>query len=127
MNAKQRLKPGKQQRDFLTKSTFVNLNTFRIARTKARRTINQRKRKSWKNYVSNLNTHSLINKVWTAIRKIKCKDTAEKYKHLKLVNHIYTDKKEISNIIGQTISKKSSKDNLSHKFIAYKIHKKKNS
>ena len=70
--------------------------------------------------------HSTINKNWTAIRNIKCKDTAEKYKHLKLSNHIYTDKKEISNIIGQTISKKSSKDNLSHKFIAYKIHKKRN-
>ena len=69
--------------------------------------------------------HSTINKNWTAIRNIKCKDTAEKYKHLKLSNHIYTDKKEISNIIGQTISKKSSKDNLSHKFIAHKIHKKK--
>ena len=31
--------------------------------------------------------------------KIKGKGTAEKYKHLKLGNHIYTDKKEISNTI----------------------------
>ena len=64
--------------------------------------------------------HTPINKVWNTIRKIKGRDTAEKYKHLKMGNHIYTDKKEISNIIGQTISKNSSKDNLSHKFIAYK-------
>lgn len=35
-------------------------------------------------------------------------------------NHIYTDKKEISNIFGQTISKNSPEDNLSHKFIPYK-------
>ena len=37
--------------------------------------------------------------------KIKGKGTAEKYKHLKQGNHIFTDKKEISNIIGQTIFK----------------------
>ena len=54
--------------------------------------------------------HTPINKVWNAIRKIKGKCTTEKYKHLKLGNQIITDKKEIFNTIGQTISKNSSKD-----------------
>ena len=97
--------------------TLVNLNNFRIARAKARRTINQSKRKD---YVSNLNIHTPINKVWNAIRKIKGKGTTEKYKHPKLGNQIITDKKEISNTIGQTISQNSSKDKMNAKFTAYK-------
>ena len=50
--------------------------------------------------------HTPINKVWNAIRKIKGKGTAEKYKHLRLGS------------ISQTISKTSSKDN--PKFTAFK-------
>ena len=105
----------KKQKDFFNKTpTLVNVNNFRIARAKARRTINQCKRKSWKN----LNMHTPINKVWNTIRKVKSKGTAEKCKHLKLANHIFTDKKEMTNIIGQTVSKKSSKVNLSPKLTA---------
>ena len=48
---------------------------------KALRTINQCKRKFWKNYVSNLNVPTPINKLWNTIRKIKGKGTAVKYKH----------------------------------------------
>ena len=51
---------------------------------------------------------------------MKGKGKVEKYKHLKMGNHTFTDKKEISNIICQTISKNSSKDNMSPKFTAYK-------
>ena len=43
--------------------------------------------------------HTLTNKILNTSEKIKGKGTAEKYKHLKLGNHIFTDKKEISNII----------------------------
>ena len=53
-------------------------------------------------------------------KKVEGKGGAEKYKHLKLDSHIITVKKEISNIIGQTISKNSSKVDLSPKFNAYK-------
>ena len=61
-----------------------------------------------------------LNKVWNAIREIKGKGTTGKYKHLKLGNQIITDKKEIFNTIGQTISKNSSKDKMNPKFTAYK-------
>ena len=70
--------------------------------------------------------HTPINKVWNTIRKIKGKSTAVKYKHLNLGNQIITDKNKIFNTIGQTISKNSSKDKMSPKFTAYKIHKKRN-
>ena len=120
-DCRQAIKSRKEAERLFNKTpTLVNLNNFRIARAKARRTINQSKRKSWKDNVSNLNMHTPINKVWNAIRKIKGKGTTEKYKHLKLGNQIITDKKEITNTIGQTISKNSSKDKMNPKFTAYK-------
>ena len=62
----------KKQKNSLTKhhAMVVNLNNFRISGAKAHRTRNQSKRKSWKNYVSNLNMHASIKKkVWNTIRK----------------------------------------------------------
>ena len=59
----------KAERLFNKTPTLVNLNNFRIAQAKARRTVNQSKRKSWKNYVSNINMHTpILNKVWNIIR-----------------------------------------------------------
>ena len=46
--------------------------------------MNQSKRKSWKNYVSNLNMHASIKKFGTPLEKNKGKGTAEIYKHLQL-------------------------------------------
>ena len=57
---------------------------------------------------------------------MKVKAPPKYNKHLKLVNHIFSDKNETSNFISQTISKNSSKKTLSPKFIAYKMHKKRN-
>ena len=52
---KQAMKARKKAARLFKKTpTLLNLNNFRIARAKARRTINQNKLKSWKNYVSNL-------------------------------------------------------------------------
>ena len=77
-DCKQAIKAWKKAERLFNKTpTLDKLNNFRIARAKARRTINQSKRKSWKNFVSNLNMHIPINKVWNAIRKIKGKGTAK--------------------------------------------------
>ena len=73
-DCKQAIKARKKAERLFNKTpTLDKLNNFRIARAKARRTINQSKRKSWKNYVM----HIPINKVWNAIRKIKGKGTAK--------------------------------------------------
>ena len=55
--------------------------------------------------------HLPINQFWNTIRKIEGKGSAKQNKHLKLGNHIITNKKEISNIIGQPKSKNSLKVN----------------
>ena len=71
----------KAERLFNRLPTSLNLDNFRIYRAKARRTINLSKRKSWKTFVSNLNSHTPINKVWNAIRKIKRKGSGKKHEY----------------------------------------------
>ena len=60
----------KQRKETLSRfckfPTKDNLNTYRVFRAKARRTIKSSKRKSWRNYVSNLNYKTPIKKfgIW---------------------------------------------------------------
>ena len=61
------------QRQFNNRPTHDNLNNYRIFRAKARRTIKESKKKSWKQYVSKLNSRTSIKKVWDMVRKIQGK------------------------------------------------------
>ena len=56
-------------RQFNLRPTQENLSKFKIARAKARRTIKQSKRASWRQYVSRLNSRSSVKKTWDMIRK----------------------------------------------------------
>ena len=47
-------------RQFNNRPTHDNLNNYRIFRAKARRTIKESKKKSWKQYVSKLNSRTSI-------------------------------------------------------------------
>ena len=62
--------------------TKDNLNTYKVFRAKARRTIKSSKRKSWRTYVSNHNYKTPINKVWDMVRKISGKSKAASHQHL---------------------------------------------
>ena len=57
-------------RQFNNRPTHDNLNNYRIFRAKARRTIKESKKKSWKQYVSKLNSRTSIKEVWDMVRKI---------------------------------------------------------
>ena len=76
----------KQRKDTLSRfckfPTKGNLNTYRVFRAKARRTIKSSKRKSWRTYVSNLNYKTPIKKVWDMVRKISGKSKAASHQHL---------------------------------------------
>jgi hypothetical protein len=60
-------------RKFQTYPTSDNLTNVKIFRAKARRTIRQAKKKSWRSYVSKLNSRSSVKKVWDMVRKISGK------------------------------------------------------
>ena len=76
----------KQRKDTLSRfskfPTKYNLNTYRVFRAKARRTIKSSKRKSWRTSVSNLNYKTPIKKVWHMVRKISGKSKSASHQHL---------------------------------------------
>ena len=92
-----------------------NLENFCVFRGKARRTIRDSKRKSWKQYVSKLNSRRSIKKVCDMVRKIQGKKKSASVNHLKKNYTHVTSKKDIANTLADNFSKKSS-ENYSAKF-----------
>jgi ribonuclease HI len=105
---------------FKTKPTSENLNKFRIARARARRTMKQSKKTSWKQYVSKLNSRSSIKKTWDMIRKINGNGRASSVNHIKTSSGNITSAKDISNTLAENFSKKSSTDNYTSEFKKHK-------
>ena len=94
-------------RQFNARPLHQNLENFRVFRAKARRTIRESKRKSWKKYVSRLNSRTSIKKVWDMVRKIQGKGKSAAVNHLKKNNDNITSKKDIANTLADSFSKNS--------------------
>ena len=60
-----------------------NLQQFRLKRAIARQLIKASKRKSWRDYVSKLNSRSSAKKCWDMVRKISGRGTQMRMKHIK--------------------------------------------
>ena len=106
--------------------TTDNLNTYKLFRAKARRTLKSTKRKSWRNYVSNLNYKTPIKSVWDMVRKSKAA------RH-QLLNTNFnggaetkaTTNKDIADTLGNAFSQSSSNRNYSEEFQNYQKHREK--
>ena len=96
----------------------------KLARAKARRTIKDAKRTSWRQYVNKLNSRTPIKKVWDMIRKVSGKNKKSECVHIKSSNSnmCYTTK-EISNALGENFQKNSSSSNYSQQFQDIKVEK----
>ena len=68
-------------RQFNLRPTQENLSNFKIARAKARQTIKQSKRASWRQYISRLNSRSSVKKTWEMIRKNQWKKLIKCWTH----------------------------------------------
>ena len=112
-------------RQFNLRPTRENLSKFKIARAKARRTIKQSKRRSWRQFVSRLNSRSPVKKTWDMIRKINGKISYQNISHLNTDDDILSSKADIANTLAETFAKKSS-TNYSSKFKKFKNVKEKN-
>ena len=88
-------------RQFNNRPTHDNLNNYRIFRAKARRTIKEYKKKSWKQYVSKLNSRTSIKEVWDMVCKIQGKGKSSSLGHLNVNNKKVTSKKDISNTLAE--------------------------
>ena len=92
-------------RQFNSRPTHDNLNNYRIFRAKVRRTIKESKKKSWKQYVSKLNSRTSIKKVWDMVRKIQVKGKSSSLGYLNVNNKKVTSKKDISNTLADAFRK----------------------
>ena len=110
---------------FKKKPTSTNLRQFQFKYATARRVIRESMRNSWKDYVSKLNSRTPIKKTWDMIRKILGKKCTPHVSQLKVNNSFITNKKDIADTIGETISKNSSSTNYSAEFQRFKNQKEK--
>ena len=102
---------------FKMQPTNLNLALFRAARAKARRVIKENKKKSWKSYISKLNSKTSIKKTWDMVRKISGKTTTTTSTYLvKPDGEEVRQTKEIANTIADNITKNSSSSNYSEPF-----------
>ena len=102
-------------RRFNLRPTSDNLSQFRISRAKARLTIKNSKRKSWRQYVSKLNSRTSSKKVWDMIRKINSKCSSP-INHLNVNNKELDTPRDIADALASTFTKKSSSENYSEQF-----------
>ena len=107
-------------RQFNLRPTQENLSKFRIARAKARRTIKQNKRASWRQYVSILNPRSSVKKTWDMIRKINGKNSSLNIGHLNVGDDVVTSKADIADVLAETFAEKTSSSNYSTSFKKFK-------
>jgi hypothetical protein len=115
----------KAEQQFGKHPTSDNLGNFRIFRARARRTLKKNRRTSWCNFVSKLNCYTPMNKVWNMVQKIKGKNNKTNVHHLKDGRDTLTSEQDISNKLGQTLSKNSSTQNYHPEFQKFKKQKEK--
>ena len=110
---------------FKNKPLTGNLNSFKLLKAKARKTIKLAKKISWQNYVNKLNSSTKTNTVWKMICKISSKNQSTPLKHLIKNNTQVTNIKDIANTLAETFSVNSSSINSNTEFHKYKDKKEK--
>ena len=104
----------------------ANSMRARLIPARTKKLFKQKKRDSWKNYVSSVNVNTPSKKVSDMIRKITGKNVASPMHHLKDDNGtLITDRVEITNTLGAAIEKSSSSNNYSKEFQSIKAQKEK--
>ena len=104
----------------------ANSMRARLIQARTKKLFKQKKRDSWKNYVSSVNVNTPSKKVWDMIRKITGKNVSSPMHHLKDDNGtLITDRVEIANTLGAAIEKSSSSNNYSKEFQSIKAQKEK--
>jgi len=107
-------------RKFITSRDEGDLVAFKIARAKARRTIRESKRSSFRNYVSKINNRTPMSKIWKMVNKLKGTDKSS-IKHVKCPDGSTAEtEKGIAEAIAQTLAKNSSSEHYTSKFQKHK-------
>ena len=101
----------------------ANSMRSRLIQARTKKLFKQKKRDSWKHYVSSVNVNTPSKKVWNMIRKITGKNIASPMHHIKDENGtLITDRVQIANTL---LKKSSSSENYSKEFQSIKAQKEK--
>ena len=116
----------KAERKFNRQPSSENLSNVRILRARARRSIKQFRRTSWREFVSKLTTRTPMRKVWNMIQKLKGKTSKSGVKHLLTTDgDLLTTKPEIAEDLASTFANNSSTTSYTHEFQKFKDIKEK--
>ena len=96
------------------------LSSFRNHRAKARSTIKQKKRASWKQFVFSINNITPMNKIWNMINRIKGRSNTATVEHISVGSDIITDKTEIANTLAEQLAYNSSSNQCTDRFLKQK-------
>ena len=110
----------KSLRKFNSQPTEANLTEFKMLRARARRLVRQKKRHSWRSYISKLNSRTPSSKVWQMIKKIQGRVTTAHLQHLIVNDEEFITPEDIANKLGQQFSFNSSSDNYTPEFVKFK-------
>ena len=102
---------------------MTNQMKSKLMQAKARKLFRQKKRDSWRNYVSSIDSRTRPTKVWNMIRRISGKTGKSHLHHLKDTNgELLISKDEIADKLGQTFELNSSSEQYSDQFKTHKLH-----
>ena len=117
---------NKANRLAIKHASAANSMRSRLIQARTKKLFKQKKRDSWKKYVSSVNVNTPSKKVWNMIRKITGKNVASPMHHIKDENGtLITDRVQIANTLGAAIEKSSSSKNYSKEFQSIKAQKEK--
>ena len=118
---------NKANRNALKFPSAANSIRAKLIKARTKKLFKQKKRESWKAYISSINVNTPAKKVWNMVRKINGKNVGSHLHHLKDSNGtLITNKEEIANSLGSSIEKSSSSANYSEQFQSIKATKEKN-
>ncbi|KAK4317776.1 hypothetical protein Pmani_011174 [Petrolisthes manimaculis] len=105
---------------FKTHISDENFRKYKLARARARRTIKQAKRDSWRSFVSTINSETSISNVWSTVKKLNKKKISLKITNIKHNNVNFDEPRDIANALARQFSFASSSDNYHPAFLPLK-------
>ena len=119
-------KRKKSLQKFKKHPTRQNLHGYKKDYAKARRTISEAKRQSWRTYVSTLNNNTLAKHTWQMLRRISGKRKDKTIKYLVTDSDTITNKTDIAETLATSFAAKPSPDHYQEKIRKIRDKKKDN-
>ncbi len=105
---------------FKTHISDENFRKYKLARARARRTLRQAKRDSWRSFVSIINSETPLTQVWSTVNKLNKKKPSIRITNITHNNINYDNPRDIANALARQFSFASSSENYHPAFLPIK-------